>query len=215
MVSQEISRLKVAAASHADAKPSIPPAPRLVPEPAPLPPLEPVTQAEAPAPQSPPPLQIITANTTDAASLPAAPNPPASQESKTGTAYTAPPAPPADPNRKKAEAVGLHPDISAALLARLTAADFRNARLAIDTALAETADDATYVWPRKRAKGLALFKVHFVPGAGRNCRRYVVTIAKDGWLTTALPMERCGGHRRTARNGSGQTVRRSKTASIP
>jgi hypothetical protein len=31
-----------------------------------------------------------------------------------------------------------------------------------------------------------------VQGAAPACRRYVVTITKDGWLTTALPMEKCG-----------------------
>ena len=42
------------------------------------------------------------------------------------------------------------------------------------------------------APELALFQVRFVPGAAPSCRRYVVSITKDGWLTTAPPMERCG-----------------------
>ena len=103
----------------------------------------------------------------------------------------APPAP-SNPMRARAEAAGLHPDLSGAVLAKLSKADFRNAEVAIKTALAETADDQTYSWPRQRKPDLALFEVHFVPGAAPACRRYVVTIAKDGWLTTALPMERCG-----------------------
>lgn len=103
-----------------------------------------------------------------------------------------------DPLRKRAEAMGLHPDISRALLERLSAADFKNAGLAIAKALAETADDGALVFPAKRESGVALFRVHFVTGAGPDCRRYVVTVAKDGWLTTALPMERCGVKQRRA-----------------
>lgn len=97
-----------------------------------------------------------------------------------------------DPIRARAEAAGLHPDLSSAVLAKLSKADLRNAQTAIERALAETPDDRTYSWPRQRKPDLALFEIHFVPGAAPTCRRYVVTIAKDGWLTTALPMERCG-----------------------
>ncbi len=103
----------------------------------------------------------------------------------------APPAP-NDPLRKRAEAVGLNPELSAALLRRLTEEDYRNAGVAIRKALAQTADGDAFEWPTKRVKGRAQFRVHFVDGAGENCRRYVVTIAKTGWATTALPMERCG-----------------------
>ena len=99
---------------------------------------------------------------------------------------------PADPLQMRAAAVGLHPDLSRVLLERLSPADFRNAGTAIKTALAETADDAVHVWPRQRTPELALFQVSFVPGAATDCRRYVVKVTKDGWLTTALPMERCG-----------------------
>jgi hypothetical protein len=196
---QEISRLKLALFdTPTDARPESP-LPKLISPTGLTPPPEPPqpSQQHALAPQPPAPVQIISAQPAEAPSPPT-PAAAASTESGADTPYTEPAALPVDPNRKKAEAAGLHPDISAALLARLTATDFRNARHAIDTALAETADDAVYLWPKKKAKGLALFKVHFVPGAGRNCRRYVVTIAKDGWLTTALPMERCGVQRRTA-----------------
>jgi hypothetical protein len=102
------------------------------------------------------------------------------------------PAPPGDPIRRRGENAGLHPDLSRALLMRLGDADFRNAAQAIATAVAETPDNGEHVWPIRAASGLALFRVYFVAGAGEGCRRYVVTIAKDGWLTTALPMERCG-----------------------
>ena len=94
----------------------------------------------------------------------------------------------------RAVAVGLHPDLSRVLLARLSPTDYRNAGIAIQSAVAETSDSAVFVWPRQRKPELALFQVRFVPGAAQGCRRYVVTIAKDGWLTTALPMERCGPH---------------------
>lgn len=98
---------------------------------------------------------------------------------------------PADPYQVRAAAVGLHPGLSRVLLERLTATDYRNAGIAIKHALAKTPNGAEYVWPRQRKPELALFKVHFVKGAAPGCRRYVVTIVKDGWSTTALPMENC------------------------
>jgi hypothetical protein len=99
---------------------------------------------------------------------------------------------PTDPYQKRAEAVGLHPDLSRVLLARLSPTDYRNADIAIRTALAETPDGSVFVWPRQRTPELALFQIRFVPGAAPGCRRYVVSVTKDGWLTTAPPMERCG-----------------------
>ncbi len=108
---------------------------------------------------------------------------------------------PADPYQKRAVAVGLHPDLSRVLLRRMTSADYRNAAVAIDTALAKTADDADFVWPRQRKPEQALFRVHFVRGAAAHCRRYVVTVVKDGWTTTAPPMERCGADAGDKRSG--------------
>jgi hypothetical protein len=99
---------------------------------------------------------------------------------------------PADPYQARAMAVGLHPDLSRVLLARLSATDYQNAGIAIKTALAETPDAGVFVWPRQRKPELALFQVRFVRGAAATCRRYVVTVTKDGWLTTAPPMEKCG-----------------------
>lgn len=96
-----------------------------------------------------------------------------------------------DPNLARAIAAGLHPDMSRVLLTRLSKADYQNAAVAIKTALAETADDQVLFWPKKAKAGLAIFRVHFVPGAEPDCRRYVVTVAKDGWQTTALPMDNC------------------------
>lgn len=102
---------------------------------------------------------------------------------------------PEDPLQKRALAAGLHPGLSRALLQRLTAADFRNAEHAIRTALLQAAPSEIFVWPRQRPAGVALFKVKFVAGAARECRRYVVVVLKDGWETTAMPMERCGEER--------------------
>ena len=103
------------------------------------------------------------------------------------------PSPPrTDRYEKQAEAVGLNPDLSKAVLRRLSETDFSNAGIAIKTALAKTADDAVHTWPAKLKPNLALFEVRFVPGAAENCRRYVVTVTKDRWATTAPPMEKCG-----------------------
>lgn len=108
-----------------------------------------------------------------------------------------PPAPPviadkSDPLRKRAEAVGLHPELSRVLLERLTKTDYRNAGTAIEKAFAQPTDAEVLVWPAQRKPEQALYHVRFVPGAAPSCRRYVVTVTKDGWLTTALPMEKCG-----------------------
>lgn len=168
------------------------PTPRLAALETPLPPLQaspPSTAATTPGAAPEPAVSTITT-----AALP-----------PTATGVEELPAPPkrgqagADPNLKRAEAVGLHPELSRVLLARLTETDYRNAGVAIQTAVAETPDNAVYIWPRQRKSGLALFQISFVPGAAApDCRRYVVTIAKDGWLTTALPMEKCGVPRQQA-----------------
>lgn len=112
-----------------------------------------------------------------------------------------PPLPPlTDPLQKKAEAVGLHPELSRAVLESFSAADFKNAGIAIKKAIAETPDDAVLIWPATPRRGMARFRIHFVPGVSPACRRYVVGVAKSGWLTTALPMERCGVKPRLARS---------------
>ena len=97
----------------------------------------------------------------------------------------------ASPNQARARAAGLNPDISRAVLDKLSETDFRNAKTAIQKALSGTADDDVLYWPAKVKPGVAQFQVHFVPGAAADCRRYVVTVAKDGWATTALPMDNC------------------------
>lgn len=123
------------------------------------------------------------------------PVPPAQQaaaSSAPGATYAPPQPPQTDPLRQRAEAAGLHPEISRALLARLSPVDLRNASTAVETALSQTADGDVLAWPRQRKPEEALFRVHFVAGAAPQCRRYVVTVTKDGWSTTALPMEKCG-----------------------
>ncbi len=113
-----------------------------------------------------------------------------------GAAY-APPAKtmPADPMQQRAEAVGLHPELSRAVLQRLSEADFKAAATAIRRAFAGTGDDGVLIWPARSTAAAAQFRVSFVDGANPDCRRYVVAIAKDGWQTTALPMEKCGVRR--------------------
>jgi hypothetical protein len=166
-----------------------------------------------PPPSTPQPLhssEIATAPGaaagTAASPLTTAAIPPATSDSDEAPAQPLPPptVDPSDPYQKRAAAVGLHPDLSRVLLARLSPTDYRNAGIAIQTAVAKTPDTAVFVWPRQRKPELALFQVHFVQGAAPNCRRYVVTVTKDGWSTTALPMEKCGTSlvRRTANGAS-------------
>ncbi len=177
----------------------------------PLPP-EPVTAASA---ASVAPVVEIKEAERPATTVPPSPEPDAAPMSGP---LPPPVVDPADPNQKKAVAVGLHPELSRVLLARLSAADYRNAGVAIQTALAETADNSVYIWPLQKKPDLAMFKVHFVPGAVDDCRRYVVTVSKDGWLTTALPLEKCGIRRRpaeaaTAKSASTHDVFRTEAAS--
>lgn len=172
----------IAMAKTGPAANSVPPA---VPEPAPLPPQQLVANEIATAPgevASPPaPPQ------SEAAAAPAV----TIEDAPAVTPLPPPVINPGDAYQKRASAVGLHPDLSRVLLKRLSAADYRNAGVAIKTALAETADSEVFTWPRQHKPDLALFEVHFVAGAPKDCRRYVVTVTKDGWLTTALPMEKC------------------------
>jgi len=162
-----------------------------------------IATADAVIPSAPmPEAQVKEAPPVSGEVVPNAPAANADTAVDTGSidsAPTAPPAPlppprvdPGDPYQKRAVAVGLHPDLSRVLLRRMTAIDYRNAGYAIDTAIAKTADESDFIWPRQRKPEQALFRVHFVRGAAVTCRRYVVTVTKDGWTTTAPPMERCG-----------------------
>jgi hypothetical protein len=170
-----------------------------------MPPPVPVVTAEPVSAPLPPPAQSEIADApgekASAAVSPVTTGALPSTEEPTSAPLPPPRVDPADPYQKRASAVGLHPDISRALLARLSSTDYRNAGVAIETAVAKTPDNGVFVWPRQRKPELALFQVHFVPGAAPHCRRYVVTVTKDGWSTTAPPMEKCGS--RTAGRSSG------------
>jgi surface antigen len=116
---------------------------------------------------------------------------------RTNTDTLATPLPPvvvdqADPYQKRAVAVGLHPDLSRAVLAKLSKDDYRNAATAIKRAFAEPPGAAAFVWPREVKGKLAQFEVRFVASASPECRRYVVSVIKDRWSTTAPAMEKCG-----------------------
>lgn len=163
------------------------------------------TPTPAPATLEPPALTPAAA-TTGPAETPAvktAALPPAATSYDDAAAAPLRPAiaDPSDPIQMRASAAGLHPELSRALLSRLSSADYRNAGIAIKTALAQTADDAVVSWPREPKPSEALFEVHFVPGAAPGCRRYVVTVAKDGWLTTALPIEKCTAQNKQVKRG--------------
>lgn len=99
---------------------------------------------------------------------------------------------PADALKKRAFDAGLHPDVSRAVLQRLSAADFKNATHAIETALAKTPPSETFLWPRPAKARQAAFEVRFVTAAAESCRRYVVTITLDRWSTTSPALEKCG-----------------------
>ena len=163
-------------------------------------PLPPVTDATA-ALLEVPPRPVVTTVPPVAATGEAAPVSGEVSGEVPGAPLPPPTVDPSDPYQRRAEAVGLHPQLSRVLLARLTPADYRNAGIAIATAISQTPDHGVLVWPRQRTPEQALFQVRFVAGAAPGCRRYVVSVTKDGWLTTAPPMEKCGAQlRRQARD---------------
>lgn len=163
-------------------------------------PSHPDQPATTPSLPSRPPPMPSTAAKEDAVPPPAAERQSAEDDAR-DAAISAMRAPIIDPLQKRAEKVGLHPELSRALLQRLTEADFKTAQIAIGKALAETGDTETFIWPAKATAGATRFRVSFVQGAPADCRRYVVEIAKDGWQTTALPMEKCGVRRDVAKRG--------------
>jgi hypothetical protein len=153
---------------------------------------EPATKlAPLDAPPATPPLPPLAAAKPEPPLATAALPPAATAHGSAALPLVPPSVDPSDPTQVRAAAVGLHPELSRVLLARLSPTDYRNAGIAIQTALTDTPDSAVFVWPRQRKPELALFRVRFVAGAAPGCRRYVVTVVKDGWLTTALPMEKC------------------------
>jgi len=157
---------------------------RAAADPQPPPSAEPVAVAEPPVP---PQAQAVAPSPPPPAIAAAAPPTPVDEAQVQKTIPTV-----LAPYQKRAAAVGLHTEISRMLLESLSEADYRNAAVAIRKALAEKADDAVVLWPHKSTVEQAQFQVHFVAGAPAGCRRYVVTVAKQGWLTTALPVEKCG-----------------------
>jgi len=168
--------------------------PVTLPSPLPPPPLVAVSTAKPVVEVLPPPPPSPASSTTaDSPAAKVAALPPAAADAEESTGPLRPPiADPADPYQVRALAVGLHPELSRVLLARLSPTDYRNAGIAIRTALAETPDYGVFEYPPQRKRELAVFRIHFVRGAAPGCRRYVVTVGKDGWLTTAPPMEKCG-----------------------
>jgi hypothetical protein len=97
------------------------------------------------------------------------------------------------------------------VLVKLTETDYRNAGIAIRTALAETPENGAFSFPRAPQPKQALFQVKFVKGAPADCRRYVVTVTKDRWSSTARAMEKCGADlpKRTA--AKDRTVESART----
>ena len=163
------------------------------------PPVQPLAAAEPPAaPRTiePEPAAVVPRADVAPPTPTASTEPEAEGDKPQAPGSIEPPAPlPApvasDPLQKRALAAGLHPDLSRVLLAKLSDTDYRNAAVAIRKVLAEKARGEDLIWPTKPAHADAQFKVSLVQGAN-DCRRYVVMIAKDGWTTTALPMEKCG-----------------------
>lgn len=96
-----------------------------------------------------------------------------------------------DPVQVRAASVGLHPRLPRELLNKLSPTDLHNADVAIRTAVAEAPDGVPFRHPARPWEDDATFVVRIVPGGARDCRRYVVTVVKEGWSTTAPPMETC------------------------
>lgn len=185
-----------AAVEHRAAAPA-PSAPAAKALPAVEPTTQPMSTASIAAPVAPQPPAPIPEKPAQAPETPAAKptvdaSPATKEEAAPVPAEPLPEVVATEPYQRRAVAAGLHPELSRALLEKLSAADYRNASQAIRTALAETPDAEVLTWPQQPKRGLAVFQIRFVEGAPADCRRYVVAIGKDGWSTTALPMEKCG-----------------------
>lgn len=144
------------------------------------------------APSTTPDVATLNADAADATNTASSETTMNSETEPAPAPLPPPKADPADPYQTRAVAVGLHPGLSPGLLTRMSPTDYRNAAIAIRKALSETKDGEKLVWPHKQNQKLASFEVHFVRGATPECRRYVVTVTKDRWSTTAQPMEKCG-----------------------
>ncbi len=135
---------------------------------------------------------VAQPGTSEATASPKAPENAVAPETAAPEPLPAPQIDQHDPYQKRAAAIGLHPQLSRALLSSLTDTDYSNAATAIRKALAEASDTDKFVWPRQSNTKRAIFQVHFVAGDRHDCRRYIVTVLKNGWTTTAPPMEKCG-----------------------
>jgi hypothetical protein len=192
IVSAELERRQATNQAAATATPITPP-----PATAPLEPLsmaKDVAEVAGTALNPPGAEPVSQPGTIEATASPAAPD--AAVETPPQNSEPAPlPEPqidPGDPYQKRAAAIGLHPQLSRALLSSFSDADYRNAATAIRKALVEAADADKFIWPRQANSKRAVFQVHFVTGDRPDCRRYIVTVLMNGWTTTAPPMEKCG-----------------------
>lgn len=183
-----------ASAPPAAASPPAPKAASLPPpvKPAPLPSPQKVAKADAyqgsPAGRPLPPVSDLPP------ARPAIRTPPsglASESLSPPGARLAAPGGQRDTVQKRAVAAGLHPKLPRDLLERLTPNDLRNAGVAVQTAVNEAPDGQVFVYPRDRRPDEAFYQVRLLPAVHPECRRYVVTVTKDGWSTTAPPMENC------------------------
>ena len=173
-----------------------------------LPPIAPPTEARPlqhaalPARPEPPfgakPVDPVPAPVAAIAPAPT-PSKPAQVSATASKPYTAPPPKALDPKQARAQAAGLHPDLPPAALAKLSETDIDTVATAIRKALAETDDAHVLIWPARPRAQAAQFRISFVEGENAGCRRYVVAIGKDGWQTTALPVEKCGVKRSARR----------------
>lgn len=165
----------------------------------PLPKLEQAALSDTP-PQQPEAERANAPAARPVVAAPAEPQGKAYEPSKAAAAsasevYTESSPVPTDPLKKRAAAAGLHPELPRAVLEKLSDADLKTASTAIRKALSSTDDEAVVIWPEKARQASAQFRVSFVEGAAPECRRYVVAIARDGWKTTALPVEKCAARR--------------------
>ena len=121
---------------------------------------------------------VAQPGTSEATASPAAPD--AAVETPPQNSQPAPlPEPqidPGDPYQKRAAAIGLHPQLSRALLSSFSDTDYRNAATAIRKALAEAADADKFIWPRQ-----ANSQTRRLSGAFRH------------WRPSRLPSLHCDG----------------------
>ena len=178
----DVQQREVAAAPGAEAGTAVPqpPAAALPPE------AVPASENTAPASEAQTAQQAAAQTNTEPATTPEA------AQKEVPAPLATPVADPKDKYQQKALAAGLHPDLSRAVLHRLSKDDFKNAGIAIKSALKKSTAQQPVIYPLKAPAKAAQFEVRFVAAAAPRCRRYVVTVTLDRWSTTAPPMETCG-----------------------